>query len=179
MGCGFAAAALAPLILMIELVEWATSSEWPGLTLADGLSLFGIHHESAETEAQRLLDLLLAIPLTLALFMAGVSAFLLGANMGDWREERRLMLELRDRSPLYWLTLIGADDVSLPSLVRLLLLDLLLRLIAALGVALLVLDGALLLLGSASGWPAFCGAALLAAVALTRATERRKLAGTE
>ena len=52
MGCGFAAAALAPLILMIELVEWATSSEWPGLTLVDGLSLFGIHHDSAENEAQ-------------------------------------------------------------------------------------------------------------------------------
>jgi hypothetical protein len=37
-----------------------TSSEWPGLTLGDDPSLFGIEHEAVESDSQRLADLLMA-----------------------------------------------------------------------------------------------------------------------
>src|SRR3712207_6220692 len=80
---GMLAAILAPFVLLIEVAEWATSSEWPGLTLADGLALFGIEHDVAETEERQMLDILFAVPLTLALFGLGIFMFLAGINLGD------------------------------------------------------------------------------------------------
>jgi hypothetical protein len=81
---GLIAATLAPLVLLVECFEWVTSSEWPGLTVADGLALFGLSRELPEDSAQRLIDLLFAIPLTLALFLTGLFTFLAGINLGDW-----------------------------------------------------------------------------------------------
>jgi hypothetical protein len=86
--CGLIVAAGAPLILAIEVFEWVTTHEWPGLTVADGLSLFGIEHETPENEAQRLIDLLMAIPLVIALFLTGISAFMIGIKFGDWGFDR-------------------------------------------------------------------------------------------
>ena len=90
---GMLAAIAAPIVLVIEVAEWATSTEWPGLTLADGLSLFGIEHEVAETEDRRWTDMALAFPLTLSLFFLGVFTFLLGINIGDWGIDRDLDAE--------------------------------------------------------------------------------------
>src|SRR5215210_4777776 len=95
---GLAAALIAPVILFIELFEWMTSSEWPGLTLADGLSVFGIVRDSTETESQRLDDLLMAVPLTVALFVTGVYLFLFGASLGRWERERQLYEEFREKN---------------------------------------------------------------------------------
>lgn len=80
---GLIAACIAPLVLAIECFEWFTSSEWPGLTVADGLALFGLERSAAETDPQRLLDLLLAVPLTVGLFCVGILMFLTGVNLGD------------------------------------------------------------------------------------------------
>lgn len=82
---GLVAALAAPGILLIEFWEWRTGGEWPGWSVEDGLSLFGIDRgERAENSAQRLTDVLLALPLTFALFMTGVLAFLSGVRLGDW-----------------------------------------------------------------------------------------------
>lgn len=175
MGGGIAASLLAPLILFIELFEWLTSSEWPGLTLADGLGIFGIHHAGSETEAQRLLDVATALPLSAVLFLTGVSAFLTGVSLGDWRDERRLMAELDGASPFYWMTLVGAPDVRFPTLVRLLFLDLLLRFIAITGAVMLLLDAVLILVGAGFGWMAAGGLLLLFGAWLVERVEERKL----
>lgn len=175
MGVGLGTAALAPFILVIELYEWLTSSEWPGLTVADGLGLFGLHRVEPETEVQRLIDLVLAFPLSIALFFAGISSFLAGASLGDWRDERRVMDEVKETSPLYWLALIGASDVTGPTLIRLLLLDLFLRIVMLAGAGFLMADALLLLAGAAQGWLAAAGVALLLAAALTARVKARKL----
>ena len=177
-GSGLVAGTLAPVILLIEGFEWLTRREWPGLTLADGLALFGVHHAGPETDRQRLVDLALAVPLSIGLFFAGVSAFLLGVSLGDWRDERRLLQELRGAPPLAWLTLICARDVKLPTLVRLLLLDLLLRALALLGGMLVAVDILLLIVGTPLGWLAGTGTSLLVGISLTDSLRRRKLAQT-
>lgn len=82
---GLVAALAAPGILLIEFWEWATGGEWPGWSVEDGLSLFGIDRgERAENSTQRLTDVLLALPLTFALFVTGVLAFLSGVRLGNW-----------------------------------------------------------------------------------------------
>jgi hypothetical protein len=81
---GLVAAVVAPAVLAIEFGEWVTSSEWPGFTVSDGLSLFGLEQQVAETDADRLVDMLLAVPLSAALFFTGVFAALTGLNIGDW-----------------------------------------------------------------------------------------------
>src|SRR5215212_594914 len=122
MVAGLAAALIAPVILFIELFEWMTSSEWPGLTLADGLSVFGIVRDATETDSQRLDDLLMAVPLTVALFVTGIYLFLFGASLGRWERERELCEEFRGKEPVEWLTVWGAADVSYPTAFRLLFL---------------------------------------------------------
>ena len=87
---GLIAACVAPLVLAVETFEWATNSEWPGLTVADGLSLFGLERADPETESQRLTDMLRAVPLTIALFVAGICMFLSGVNFGDGSGTRDL-----------------------------------------------------------------------------------------
>jgi len=176
MTVGLATATLAVAILFIEIFEFATSSEWPGLTLADGLSLFGLVHEQVEDEAQRLRDVLMAVPLSLVLFLTGVSSFFFGTSLGDWRIERRLAKECEESDPLYSVALLAASDVSWPTKVRLFFLDSLLRIIAGVGALLIIADGLLLLLlGAPIGWLAAAGLGLLLMVWLTHRAERRKL----
>lgn len=172
---GLLAAVAAPLIFLIELTEWLTSSEWPGLTLADGLSLFGIEHEVGESDSQRLADLLMAAPLAVALFVTGVCTFLAGASLGSWEQERRLYAELRDRSLFAWLTLWGASDVGYPAAVRLLLLDVIVSALAWLGMALIGSEFLLLAVGIDLRWLSLCGFLLLAAAFAARGAMRRKL----
>jgi hypothetical protein len=172
---GLLAAVAAPLIFLIELFEWWTSSEWPGLTLADGLSLFGVEHEVGESESQRLADLLLAAPLAIALFVTGVCTFLAGASLGSWEQERRLYAELSERSLFAWLALWGASDVGYPTAVRLLLLDTIVSALAWLGMALIGGEFILLAIGVDLRWLGLFGFLLLAAAFAVRRVMRRKL----
>ena len=172
---GLLAAVAAPLIFLIELFEWWTSSEWPGLTLADGLSLFGVEHEIGESDTQRLADLLMAAPLAIALFVTGVCTFLAGASLGSWEKERRLYAELSGRSLFAWLTLWGASDVGYATAVRLLLLDLIVSALAWLGMAFIGGEFLLLAIGVDLRWLGLCGFLLLAAAFAARGAMRRKL----
>jgi hypothetical protein len=86
---------LAPLILLIEAFEWVTGSEWPGLTIADGLALFGVIRDLPESETQRLLDLIMAIPLSISLFVVGILLLMSGIWLGNWIVRR----DLRARYP--------------------------------------------------------------------------------
>lgn len=172
---GLLAAIAAPLIFLIELVEWLTSSEWPGLTLADGLSLFGVEHEGAESDSQRLADLLMAAPLTVALFVTGVCTFLAGASLGSWEQERKLYGELSERSVFAWLTLWGASDVAYPTAIRLLLLDVIAGALAWLGMASIGGEFLLLAIGVDLRWLGLCGFLLLVAAFAARGAMRRKL----
>lgn len=84
---GLMAVMLAPAILVIEIWEWARQGEWPGWSVEDGLGLFGIERgERSETAHQRLADVLIALPLTIALFVTGSLAILSGWG---WRRHRR------------------------------------------------------------------------------------------
>lgn len=172
---GLLAAVAAPLIFLIELFEWWTSSEWPGLTLADGLSLFGIEHETGESDSQRLADLLMAAPLAIALFVTGVCTFLAGASLGSWEKERRLYAELKERSLFAWLTLWGASDVGYPTAVRLLLLEVIVGALAWLGMAFIGGEFLLLAIGVDLRWLGLCGFLLLVAAFAARGAMRRKL----
>lgn len=82
---GLFTALAAPSILAIEVGEWMLNREWDGLMLEDGLGLFGIDRNGlAETPAEQVLDVLLAIPLTLVMFIVGVLTLLTGVHLGDW-----------------------------------------------------------------------------------------------
>jgi len=81
---GLTMAIVAPAVLAIEVGEWLTSSEWPVFTVSDGLGMFGLERETPETDADRFVDTLLAVPFSVALFLTGVFAALTGLNIGDW-----------------------------------------------------------------------------------------------
>jgi hypothetical protein len=85
---GLFVAFLGPLVFLVECVEWLTRQEWPGFTLADGLTLLGVVREVEETDAQRWHDLLLALPLSITLYFGGLMAFFGGLSIGDWHAER-------------------------------------------------------------------------------------------
>ena len=82
---GIAAMLIAPPILAIEAGEWLFRREWDGHSLEDGLALFGIDRAGpVETPTERIVDVLLALPLTIALFMSGLLLLLMGVHFGDW-----------------------------------------------------------------------------------------------
>lgn len=172
---GATAATLAPCILFIEIFEWLTRSEWPGLTLADGLSLFGVVHAGAESEAQRFADVLLATPLAVASFATGICLFLTALSLGKWDRERELVLELREKSPFHWLTIWGAADVSYRSAFRLLFLDSLLVFLLWTAGACIAAEGLLSLFGLQPRWLALSGLIILAAGLGARMALQRKL----
>ncbi|HUD93127.1 sulfotransferase domain-containing protein [Sphingobium sp.] len=84
---GLAAMLIAPPILAIEVGEWLFQREWEwgGRSVEDGLALFGIDRPGTiETPTDRIVDVLLALPLTMTLFMTGLMILLVGVHMGDW-----------------------------------------------------------------------------------------------
>ncbi|WP_162249688.1 sulfotransferase domain-containing protein [Altererythrobacter sp. Root672] len=82
---GVAAALLAPAILAIELGEWWLQREWAEHSLGDGLALFGVDRTGhVETPTERILDVFLALPLTVTLFVVGILTLLSGVHLGDW-----------------------------------------------------------------------------------------------
>ena len=82
---GLAAILIAPAIFAVEAGEWLFRLEWDGHSLEDGLALFGIDRVGpVETPAEQILDVLIAIPLTFMLFLAGISMFFTGIRYGQW-----------------------------------------------------------------------------------------------
>jgi hypothetical protein len=82
---GLAAMLIAPPILAIEAGEWLFRREWDGHSLEDGLALFGIDRVGpVETPTEQVLDVLLALPLTITLFLYGLLMLLAGVHFGDW-----------------------------------------------------------------------------------------------
>ncbi|HEV2078445.1 MAG TPA: hypothetical protein VGR19_00900 [Allosphingosinicella sp.] len=70
-------AALAPIILTIEVAEWLAYGEWPGWTVEDGLLFAGIEKPLAHFQAtQFLLDLATDLPLAVGLYLVGIAVFL-------------------------------------------------------------------------------------------------------
>jgi hypothetical protein len=179
MVAGLAAALVAPVIFLIELFEWATRSEWPGLTVADGLSLLGIVRGDLETDSQRLDDLLMAAPLTVALFVTGVYLFLFGASLGRWERERQLYEEFRGKAVVERLTLWGDSGVGYPTAFRLLFLTVILHALTWLGLALVGAEVILHVLGAELRWLAISGLLVLAGVLTARGAVRRKLPSLE
>lgn len=86
---GIIAANLAPVGLLIAFAEWLTDSEWPGLTVADGLALLGVRSYQ-ESDAKRVVDLTLAIPFSISLFTVGILLVITGLKVGDWGLRREL-----------------------------------------------------------------------------------------
>lgn len=173
MAAGAGGAALALLVLFVETFEWMTRSEWPGLTLADGLGLFGVRHEIPETDSQRLNDVLLAVPLTIALFLTGTFTFLAGATIGDRRSDAHIERAIERRSPAEGLTLLLSRDVSAAQFVRLVLLDHVLHALIWFGAGLAV-GGWALYRATGEQWLTVSGGALLLAAALCRLALRRR-----
>lgn len=100
---GLAAMLIAPTILAIEVGEWLFRREWDGHSLEDGLALFGIDRVGpVETPTEQILDVFLALPLTIALFMNGLLIFLAAVHFGDWglqgvRLKKKLAVEQSKR----------------------------------------------------------------------------------
>jgi hypothetical protein len=79
---GAALAAVAPLILLIELVEWYVSGQWPGWSLEDGLLFVGVEKPLAYFSlTQFALDLLVDLPLALGLYLIGHGLFSLALRI--------------------------------------------------------------------------------------------------
>jgi hypothetical protein len=69
-------AGIAPLMLLVELVEWGATGQWPGRTIEDGLMLFGLERPLAFFDAtQFVLDLVVSLPLALGLYLFGYMLF--------------------------------------------------------------------------------------------------------
>ncbi|NWK95349.1 hypothetical protein DM806_06655 [Sphingobium lactosutens] len=82
---GLACMLIAPPILAIEVGEWLFQREWGGRSVEDGLALFGIDRPgTVESPTDRIVDVLLALPLTMTLFLTGLLILLAGVHFGDW-----------------------------------------------------------------------------------------------
>ncbi len=74
---GLFLAALAPIVLTIEFVEWLAYGQWPGWTVEDGLLFAGFEKPLAHFEAtQFVLDLATNLPLAVGLYLMGLAVFL-------------------------------------------------------------------------------------------------------
>ena len=70
---GVSIAALAHLVLAIEVIEWVATGQWPGWSVEDGMLLFGIEEPTARFDAtQFLLDIATDLPLALGLYLGGL-----------------------------------------------------------------------------------------------------------
>jgi hypothetical protein len=79
---GAAMAVLGPLILLIEIVEWYATGQWPGWSLEDGLLFVGVEKPLAFFSlTQFALDLLVDIPLALAIYLVGHIVFTLALRL--------------------------------------------------------------------------------------------------
>ncbi len=79
---GISLAALAPIVLAIELVEWYVTGHWPGWSVEDGLLFVGLEQPLAHFSfVQFLLDLATDLPLAVGLYLFGLGIFLGAFNL--------------------------------------------------------------------------------------------------
>ena len=81
---GIGTASVALIILAIEVVEWLVTGHWPGWSLEDGLLFIGIEQPLAYFDIVQLaLDLLVDLPLAIALYLGGIGAFIVATDVVD------------------------------------------------------------------------------------------------
>jgi hypothetical protein len=75
-GAGIYLAALAPIVLLIEIVEWMVMGHWPGWSVEDGLLFVGLDEPLAHFSlVQFALDIATDLPLAIGLYLAGLATF--------------------------------------------------------------------------------------------------------
>lgn len=75
-------AALAPIILGIEIMEWVLLGQWPGWSVEDGLLFVGLERPLARFSAvQFLLDIATDLPLAVGLYLGGLAIFFGALNI--------------------------------------------------------------------------------------------------
>lgn len=81
---GLAAAGIAPIVLLIEIVEWMFTGQWPGWSVEDGLLFVGFEEPLAHFDlVQMALDILVDLPLAIGLYLAGLASFVLATDIID------------------------------------------------------------------------------------------------
>jgi hypothetical protein len=81
---GLTLAVLAPIVLVIEIVEWVLTGTWPGWSLEDGLLFVGIEAPLAYFDlTQFILDLIIDLPLAIGLYLIGLLVFRLALDAVD------------------------------------------------------------------------------------------------
>jgi hypothetical protein len=82
-------AALAPILLVVEIVEWLVTGQWPGWSIENGLMFFGFERPLAHfSVTEFVLDILVSLPLALGLYAAGLLIFKLAIDAADKIETR-------------------------------------------------------------------------------------------
>jgi hypothetical protein len=81
---GISLAALAPIIFVIEVIEWLATKQWPGWSVEDGLALVGIEQPLSSFDAVQFgLDILTDLPLALGIHLIGVCCFYVAVDIVD------------------------------------------------------------------------------------------------
>ena len=81
---GIAVSPLAMLVVLIEAAEWLVTGHWPGWSVEDGLLFFGVEEPLLRFDlAQLALDLLVDLPLAIAVYLLGLSIYLLAVEVVD------------------------------------------------------------------------------------------------
>lgn len=81
---GIGTATMALIIFLIEVVEWLATGNWRGWSVEDGLLFIGFEEPLAYFDLLQLAtDLLVDLPLTFALYIAGLGAFLIATDVVD------------------------------------------------------------------------------------------------
>lgn len=79
---GISLAAIAHLILLIEVVEWFVTGQWPGWSVEDGMLFFGMEEPLAYFSiVQFALDIATDLPLAVGLYLLGLSVFFGALNL--------------------------------------------------------------------------------------------------
>lgn len=81
---GAGLAGLAPIVLLVEIAEWAMSGQWPGWSIEDGLMFVGVERPLGYFDAtQFALDILVSLPLAFGLYLAGFFLFRWSIDAAD------------------------------------------------------------------------------------------------
>jgi hypothetical protein len=73
---GVTFAGLGPLVILIEIVEWVVTGQWPGWSVEDGLLFIGLEEPLGRfSMTQFILDIATDLPLALGLYLGGLAIF--------------------------------------------------------------------------------------------------------
>lgn len=81
---GIGLATFAPIVFLVELLEWGMTGQWPGWTVEDGLMFFGLEEPLAYFSlTQFMLDIVTDLPLAFVVYLAGLASVSLAFNFVD------------------------------------------------------------------------------------------------